>query len=63
MGFSFTLTTNKSSTLTPITSNKVGTNDVRRDGSLTALREREIEFGNPSIIHDNVQPSQTLRLL
>ncbi len=63
MGFSFTLTTNKSSTLTPIISKRVGTNDVRRNGSLTALREQEIEFGNPSILHDSFQPSQTLRLL
>ncbi len=61
--FSFTLTTNKSSTLTFIISNKVGINDVRHNESLTALREREIEFGNPSILHDNVQSSQTLRLL
>jgi len=63
MRFSFTLTTNKSSTLTFIISNKVDINDVRHNESLTALREREIEFDNLSILHDNVQSSQTLRLL
>ena len=63
MRFSFTLTTKKSSTLTFIISKRVDTNDVRRNESLTVLREREIEFDNSSILHDSFQSSQTLRLL
>lgn len=63
MRFSFTLTTNKSSTLTFIISNKVDINDVYHNESLTALHKREIEFDNLNILHDNVQSSQTLQLL